>query len=253
MSVWSFNARARAELIQMTPESLARCRDYAEQAVALDPRNSESYAIIAEGHCLEALYAWNRPPAETLELVISAAQKAVSLDRKNEGALCSLGFGLVLLRRHAEAASMLQRALQLNPNSSIAMSILGIVLVWDRRREEGVELIRQSLRLSPRDRQACFNRVHLGVAAFYAGDFEATVAHCEEAHREFPQNPTALRLMAAALGWLGRAEEARQALQALERLVPGVTVTSSRIAVISAYEEDVQEFLEGLRRAGMPE
>lgn len=253
LSVWSLNARARAELIEMTPESLIRCREFVEQALALDPRNSESHALIAESHSIEALYAWNRPPAETLPLIMDAAEKAVALDRKNESALVSLAFGLILMRRHSQAISMSRRALELNPNSSDAMSVLGIVLIWDRQPEEGVRFVREALRLSPRDWRACYNRVHVGVATFYARDFEATVAHCEEAHREFPQNPTPLRLMAAALGWLDRTEEARAALTALEKLVPGVTVASSRIAVIAAYEEDVELFLEGLRRSGMPE
>jgi len=253
MTVWGLNAQARAETHLFTPDSLARCCELANKAIAIDLENSEGHAIIAEAHCIEALYVWNRPAQDSLKLMLVAAEKAIALDRKNEHALLPLALGQIFMRCHTEAVALMRRALTLNPNSGDSMCVLGLSLIWDRQYEEGLAVLRQAQRLGPYSVWGSYILVHFGVAAFYSGDFDSTVAHCNEAHSEYPRNPTALRLKATALGHLGRTEEARATLDKLEKLIPGVTITSSRVAVLSNHEEDVELFLEGLRRAGMPE
>lgn len=253
LSVWALHARARAEFLAFTPESMTRTCEIAHQAIGIDPGNSESHAILAEAHCLEALYGWNRPPAGSLELSMAASKRAIELDRRNEHAMLTMGFALVNMRRHTDALLMARKALKINPNSTDCMSLLGIVLVWERQYDEAIEVLNAALRLGPHDHWGCYIKVHLGVAAFYRHRFEETIAHCDDAHNDSPQNPTPLRLKTTALGHMGRLEDARKTLRQLQERIPNVSLEMSSYAVISNYPEDVEFFLEGLRLAGMPE
>lgn len=253
LSVWALHARARAEIFAFTPASMRRTREIAQQAIEIDPDNSESHAILAEAYCLEALYGWNRQPAKSLEMSMEASKKAMKLDRRNEHAMLTMGFGLVNMRRHGDAIRMARKALKINQNSTDCMSLLGIVLAWERQYDEAVDVLNAALRLGPHDHWGCYIKVHLGVAAFYRRHFEETISHCDDAHNDSPQNPTPLRLKTTALGHMGRLDEARETLRQLQELIPDVSLKSSRYAVISNFPEDVEFFIEGLRRAGMPD
>ncbi|NOD36660.1 MULTISPECIES: adenylate/guanylate cyclase domain-containing protein [unclassified Ruegeria] len=253
LSTWMLNARALTELAAFSPDSMLRALSYSNEALKSDPESSQSHAIISNIHAMETIYAWNRAPVEAVELSSAAARAAISLDRKNEDALGALGMCALVARNHSEAISLYRRALELNPNSVSNMNGLGMTLVYSHELEEGVELLKLATRLGPRDHWACFSICHVGFADFFRGDFEATIISADQAHQEFPQHPTPHRLKAACLGLLGRIDEARAEMNMLQKLAPKVTLSQTRAGVPFAYKEDADEYIEGLRRAGMPE
>ena len=57
----------------------------------------------------------------------------------------------------------------------------------------------------------------------------------------------------AALGHLGRHEEARDVLRRLERVEPGFTVARFIATTPLERASDREHYVEGLRRAGVPE
>lgn len=59
--------------------------------------------------------------------------------------------------------------------------------------------------------------------------------------------------MAGSLGLLGRLDEAREVLNKLTLLAPGMTISLTSDAVFSGLQEDIELYSEGLRRAEMPE
>ncbi len=253
LTVWNLLARARQTILTPTADNMLHAIELAKQAIMVDPECSDAFSFIATCHGYEAMYGWNRPISETFAAQEIAVNKAISLDRRNENALIARGSSLLRQKQHKEAQQVLVRALEVNPNSAAALGTLGAALIWDRQREQGVEKVVEALRRSPNEQGAAFHHVNLGVANYFSGDYEACIVHCDNGHSEFPSLPTPVRLKLSALGWLGRKAEAKAVLAKLNELLPGVTIEKTRPAVISAYEEDVETFLEGLRRASMPE
>jgi adenylate cyclase len=73
----------------------------------------------------------------------------------------------------------------------------------------------------------------------------------KRAIRSYPDVPQPYRWLAAALGQLGRIEEAKEALEQAVAIVPGSFETNVRQRVPWHRLEDYAHMLEGLRKAGL--
>ena len=81
----------------------------------------------------------------------------------------------------------------------------------------------------------------------------APASRARKTAEENPRFPGAYRILASAYGRLGRLEEAKVALEKLLGLVPGITVATTREQVPWKNPSDRDRYLDGLRKAGMPE
>ena len=68
-----------------------------------------------------------------------------------------------------------------------------------------------------------------------------------------PDFPPGHRWLASIYGRMGRIDEARAALDQFLHLVPGQTVETIRKLVPFKRPEDKERYLDGLRKAGLPE
>jgi adenylate cyclase len=62
-----------------------------------------------------------------------------------------------------------------------------------------------------------------------------------------------LHVLAANCGQAGRIEEGRAAVAELRRVAPEMTIKSTRAQVPWKDPADMERYLEGLRKAGLPE
>lgn len=92
-----------------------------------------------------------------------------------------------------------------------------------------------------------------------AGNYDEVVNWSTEALTRIPSSVASLKYRAAALGRLGRTDEARRAVQRLLELVPNLTITRVRrhveVEIKNPYKKPgvAEAYYEGLRRAGLPE
>ncbi len=92
------------------------------------------------------------------------------------------------------------------------------------------------------------NRV--AIAQYYSGDYEAAVETARQLIRAYPNRPNSYRWLAAALGQLGRTEEARGALEKAMAVAPPLFDIYVRNRVPWMRPEDHAHMVEGLRKAG---
>ena len=97
------------------------------------------------------------------------------------------------------------------------------------------------------------------LASFVDGDYPSVIEWTEHALRESPTNVVALRYRAAALGLLGRLDEAHQTVERLLAASPQVTITRCRrhveLEMHNPFKRPgvVEAYYEGLHLAGLPE
>jgi adenylate cyclase len=92
------------------------------------------------------------------------------------------------------------------------------------------------------------NRATLGL--YFSGEYDAAIEAAKRAIRSYPDFPNSYRWLAAALGQIGRIEEAKEVLQKAMDIVPASFQSSVRDRVPWMRPEDHAHMLEGLRKAG---
>jgi adenylate cyclase len=93
----------------------------------------------------------------------------------------------------------------------------------------------------------------VALALYYSGEYEAAIDTANRAIRSYPDYPNPYRWRAAALGQLGRIEEAKQALQKAIAIAPAAFNMYVKERVLWRPPEQHAHMLEGLRKAGFRE
>jgi adenylate cyclase len=88
---------------------------------------------------------------------------------------------------------------------------------------------------------------------YFSREYEAAIEAAKYEIRLFPEFPLPYRWLAAALGQLGRIEEARQALDKAIAIAPAVFDMYVRQRALWMRPEDHAHMLDGLRKAGWRE
>ncbi|HXV24633.1 MAG TPA: adenylate/guanylate cyclase domain-containing protein [Alphaproteobacteria bacterium] len=253
LTVWDLVMQARWHLGMYNRESCAKARLLLLEATALDDRNPQAYCLLAMTHWMQSIYRWSESTEQSGAAALQAARRAVLLDGGDAMAQAALGIALTLEQRHDEAIETLDRAVRLNPNLASAYGWLGIACAFACDFRRGVEAARQAMKLSPRDLDRPFWMAALSFAALAESRYEEVIDLTTTMLREKPDLPTALRHRAAALALLGREAEARAVIDRLLNVAPDTTISQVR-RVFSIRDPEIERrWLEGLRRAGLPE
>jgi adenylate cyclase len=145
-------------------------------------------------------------------------------------------------------------ALALNPNSALAWNASGWAQGFSNRPDLAIEALQRAMRLSPLDPRRWNFYGGLALAHLVAGRHEEATEWADRALHEQPRATAVLGFKAAACGHLGRVEEGGECVRRLLKLRPGFTVASAKKALGTFVSPEVIAiFLEGYRKAGMPE
>ena len=253
LDAWDRTVRAHWHVRRFTREDLAEARRLLTEAISLDPANSMAYADLAFARHFEAVFGWGDGPVESHNRLGEAAGKAVAADDGDAVAHTALAIFELFSGRHEEARRRLHRTLNLNRNSEFARGYLGGSYAFGGDYEAALPHLEEAIRLSPRGLLVVIWHLCKGWAALLAERYEEAVeftAHAREANPEFPD---IYAVVASAYGHLGNTAAARAALDQLLHRMPGLTASDERLARPFARMADRERFLEGLRKAGLPE
>jgi adenylate cyclase len=251
LSAYDLCLRAFPHIRSWTREGSAEALRLVSRALELDPRYSLAAALAASCHFTSVSQGWaadsNVEIAEALRLV----RLALSIDGNNAEALSMLGRATASFSGDFEAArQMVDRAVALNPNATVAWSQRGSTYLIAGQPEEAIQSFERAIRLSPFDPSLFTKFTGISTALTCLGRFDEAVAAAKNALQTKPTFPAAYRCLAAALAHLGRDTEASKTVaQALE------LESDFRISewIARSGQRRSQMFIDGLRKAGLPE
>jgi TolB-like protein/Flp pilus assembly protein TadD len=231
-----------------------------KQALELDPDNADAMIGIASTRIFQVVNLYQIAGRETLldeaEALISRAMGRVG---DHIGVMKARAMLLRARGRFAEAIIADLSIIALNPGEPTAYKELGLNNLYLGRPQEAVDWFRRADRVAPRDCERWTWLQGLGRALMQLGqDAEAAEALRLALHG----NPHWGRAyLAAAEALLGDVDRAKDHLDKLAELDPGMTIrrfveernSVPLDAVSPAYLQGNDRMLEGLRRAGMPE
>lgn len=251
LDAWDLNQRALAHIHRGGPKDFVEAKRLLDESLRLDPVWSRTYSLRALAGYHQILLDWTTDPKGAAATYIDDAMKAVELEDGNWLAHAMCGIAFLWGRKAYEAAAQEEnRAIALNPSSAVAHQFQGCVLSFAGRCDEAVSHLRAARRLNPHRESATLLLADLALCHLLLGRYEDAASFARQALQEFPGNLRAHQRLVAALGQLGRCEEAKAELNALLARQRKLSRSYLEATYPFLRPEHGEIFREGLEKAG---
>jgi TolB-like protein/class 3 adenylate cyclase/Flp pilus assembly protein TadD len=250
MRAYDYILRARA-IISETADANRQSRDLYEKALALEPTSMLALTGLAWSYVIDWIGRWNVPPDEAMERAHKLARQALALDSTDYRAHVLLGYILLDQRQYSEALRHYQQAIALNPNDADAAAHMGSLLLALGRFAEALDWFQKAVRLNPF--HPTWYLYGIAEAHYGARQYNQAIAPLQAAVNRFPTFITPRRHLAATHAQMGHFDEARAEIEAIRKLDPSVCLNWYRERLHYEKIEDLEHYLDGLRKAGLPE
>jgi len=231
----------------LTPEAFEKALAALERAVEIDPEYGLAWAML--GHLHADNYALGFCEIEaSLEKALRFAQKGLALSPDNQFVQDALTLAYFHRGEKDFFLQHVEETIALNPNAPYVVGVAGWHMMlygeWDR----GFPLLKQGMRLNPYHP----SWFHLAPFMDYYRRGEYENAFAEALKFNLPELYWDPLMRAAALGRLGKRDEAMTAIRQLLELVPDFA--SQGRWLISRYvkvDDLIDKVIEGLQTAGL--
>ncbi|MDX1489161.1 MAG: hypothetical protein R3268_13210, partial [Acidiferrobacterales bacterium] len=226
-------------------EHNAEARRLFEKAIELDPQYATAHAYLA----LAIYVQWiNDDTPEELERALVCARQALALDENDSRCHRILSSIYTRLDQHDRAEFHSDRSIALNPNDALSAIYRAGLLRHLGRADEDAEWAREAMRLNPYHPNWYWNQ--LAFALHSAGHYVDAL----QAYGRIAERPSFYHAYVAAChAELGEMEEARKHVGQALQAKPDFSVATWGKRLAFKNEADLQRFLDGLRKAGLPE
>jgi tetratricopeptide (TPR) repeat protein len=226
--------------------------EHLAQAIALEPDHASAHAWYAAWQLLLIHQGWAAHPQQAATRATDLAARAIILDPYSAAVFAVAGHVRACVNHNPqEAAALHERALELNPNLAAGWALSAITQVLLGEIKEAERRYHRYKVLSPLDPNAFMFDALFGIVHLLKRDCETAVAIGRSVTQFNPSYAAGRRLYLAALGHLGRTQEAGIVLRRMVALEPSITIEQclSRFPLVRQADRDY--FAQGLKRAGL--
>jgi TolB-like protein len=223
-------------------------------AITRDDRFGAAHAMAAWCYFWRKVSGWMDDRDSEIAEGIRLARRGAEYGRDDAVALARSGHALLHLAGEMDAGiALLDRALVLNPNLAFAWALGGYARMWDGDIDGALARFTQAMRLSPLDPEMYRMKAGIAAAHMFAGRYDLASSWAEEAFLQMPGFLMVLAVIAASHGMAGRETRAQQAVARLRELDPHLRVSNLLDYLVIRQTEHQEIFMNGLRKAGLPE
>jgi len=252
VDAWDLVMRALSRYWRMSKDDSSAAITLLEEAIENYPEYGPAHSMLAFALLFAGHMGW-RDLAPARERAEQLARKAINIDDLDAWAHIALGYLHAINRLADEAVLEFTKAANLNPNFALAYGYRGFALAHAGRSDEAIADVDLALNLSPKEAQNAIFVTAAGVAHYLAGRYDEAAACAEEGTRIRPEYTAGHRVQCAALAQGGRIAEARAALKRVMQLQPDVSATLLKNTLPYSTPDLLENFIDGLRKAGLPE
>lgn len=254
LGAWDLYHLGLAAQYEFSRESNAEAQRLFRRAIELDPEFAAAYARLAYALVISTIYFEARPVDGILDEALDLSRQATRLDDQDAVARFALGRTFLARGEYQSSVVELEAAIGLNPSLAQAHCALGDSLAYAGRLGESIPRFQEAARLSPHDPYRWAFLTYGAVAYLFLGDHEKAAEWAAEAVRVPNSHYSANAALAAALGHLGRSEEAQAAVAELLRRKPEFCCRLARDRLFYLRDQSqIEHYVEGLKRAGLPD
>lgn len=252
LDAWDLYLRALWHSNQSTKPDLEESETLVRQAIAIDPSPSQFHELLAVILVRATLGRWRRGAAVWDEAK-AEAELAVRIDHRNAEAHSILAGTYAFIGMHDQAVTAGYKAVELGPAIANCHIRLGIALWQAGDQEEASKHLLRGDSLNPHAPDRFSRDTILAYVFYLMGRYDAALAWVGRAELATASYPQIYGVKSAALAQLERFDEARSALATFSQHFPGETVRSFRRHFRWKKIEDIDHYMDGLRKAGLPD
>jgi TolB-like protein/Tfp pilus assembly protein PilF len=247
--------RGLAILTSITRETNEEALRLFNKAIEQDPEFGLAYARAAHCYVYKKANRWMRDPKREAAEAAALARRAVNSGRDDADVLSFAGYVLGYLAGDLDdCAACIDRALVLNPNLAAAWGFSGWTKYCLGEPDTAIRHVAHAMRLSPLDPRIYTWQGITAFAHMFAERYDEAASWAERALRDQPNVAAVLRAAAASYALGGRIAEAEKTMERLRQLDPGLRVSNlEEVMPPFRRPEDRSKYIEGLRKAGLPE
>jgi TolB-like protein/Tfp pilus assembly protein PilF len=246
--------RGLAELHRFTKEASSEALSHFRRAIELDPNFAAAYGMAARSYAQRKAGRWMADPASEIAEARRLSYRAIELGPDNALALCTGGFALAdVVNELEDGDALIDRAMALNPNLAWAWIFSGWVKVSLGEPEVAIERLSHAMRLSPHDPYLFGMLSAIASAHLAAGRYADALSWAEKSFRVKPDYLLAACIIAVNRALAGRIDDARNSVMVVLRLDPDLRISNLKSVISYLRERDFEKWVDGLRKAGLPE
>ena len=254
LDAYDYYLRGMANFHQGSRHAIDEALPLFHKAFELDPRFASAYGMAASCHYWRKMNNWMSDRLPELAEGARLANRAVELGANDAVALTRGGHSLPHFGGDLDRGiAAVDRALVLNPNLSAAWYLSGFQRISLGQHENAIERFARAMRLSPLDPETFQMQTGTAMAHMFARRFEEASAWADKASRELPNILRVSAFSAASHALAGRMDKAKGALLHMRRLDPTMRLSNVEDWVVLRRREDLTTFVQGLRKAGLPQ
>jgi len=243
--------RGLEQLRRFTRDTNIEARDYFLQAIDIDPGFARAYADVALSYGLDIQFGWGEITPAKYAVAFEYADKALELDDTLGQVYFAYGMLYLLKKERGKAIEACKRSLISNPNYADCYAQYAQALSYDGKPEEALEKLHKAMEINPR------------YSFFYSwieGRIQQLLGNSDRAEMLFldviernAHFPGAHLTLAALYGNQGRIEDAQWEATEVLSLRPDFSLRKEAENAPYKNQADLDQYINGLRKAGLPE
>lgn len=236
---------------RFTRETNVEARAYFQRAAAIDPLYTRAHADVALTYAIDVEFRWTESPGESIQAALEHVQAAPGTDKSNPYLNFALAMIYMVQRRYDDAIAAGQNLTRHYPNYADGFAHLAQTLTWAGKPQESLLAIRKAMRINPR--HGLFYVWMVGHNYFLMERYEAAIAELRKVVELDPGFPSAHLVLASAYGLTGQIENAEWEAYEFIVIQPNFSLAHERQRILYKNPEHRDRYIEGLRKAGLPE
>lgn len=254
LGAWDCYQRGLWHLWGFSKPGLVEGEAMFRRAIDLDPGFARAHGALAYVMLQGVVLHDPVERAALLEAALGHGRTAVALDDQDCMNLCVVGRILCFKHEYDEAIAYLEEAITVNPSFAQAYFALGFTLIACGQPGKAITYLERATELSPHDPHLASFHATRALAHLSLDELDRAVGFARKAMRVPNSNQWPFATLASVLGLMERTGEAERAVAKLLEAYPGYTIEAAGSDFFFCGDQRlVARYLEGLRRAGVPE
>ncbi len=247
MGCYDLCLRASASLRAYSREEMLHALALAERAIVLDPNYAGGLVMALLCRQLIDLFGWVEDARANQEEGLDLMRRALRIAPDDARTLASCALVMAQFERDVGGAiALVDQAIALNPGSSYVWLTSADLRFRAGQADKGVEHIEASMRLEPLGPNRAIQLGLLAAGRFGQGRYADCLAVSRQA-LQLVDNAALQAMVAAACGYLGQIEAAREALDRYRALSTAPADDFWRALIVDP--DTLQRYLSGLTLA----